>query len=214
MRIFIILSIPAAWLFLNTTAYAKNVEDYITFQKGESKKYIVIMMPGTPQQDVSFFSYYCHGIYEINGREVFRIEKKRNTEKKKTTFKYYFIDDRGFFRFGHFYKGTRTIYETPACIIKEPLEVGQTWKNTLQSYNDDAEGWKEVREIIGDDVVVETPFGVIDNCIKLHSQKTKGDVTVNADIWYCPEVGHVKTIINVPAEKLTIEQTLQKIIPP
>jgi hypothetical protein len=204
----------AAWLSLNVTAYAKTVDDYVTFHKGESKKYIVIMMPGTQQQDVSFFTNYCHGKYEINGREVFRIEKKRNTGKKKTMFNYYFIDEHGYFRFGHFYKGTRTIYETPVCIIKEPIEVGQTWKNTIIKFNKDAQGWKEVREIISKDDIVETPYGVLENCIKIHSQKSKGDVTANTDIWYCPDVGHVKTIINVPGEKLTIEQTLQEIISP
>jgi hypothetical protein len=214
MRVYGVICILAAWLSLNTTAHAKTVDDYVTFHKGESKKYIVIMMPGTQQQDISFFSNYCHGKEEINGREVFRIEEKRNTGKKKTTFKYFFIDERGYFRFGHFYKGTRTIYETPACIIKEPIEVGRAWKNTLQSYKNDVEGWKEVREIISKDDAVETPFGVLENCIKIHSQKTKGDVTASSEIWYCPDVGHVKTIINVPAEKLTIEQTLQKIISP
>ena len=105
-------------------------------------------------------------------------------------------------------------YEKPACIIKAPLEVGQAWKNKLKSYKEDAVGWKEVREIISVAEVTETPFGVLENCMKIHSQKSKGDLTTSSDIWYCPEVGHAKTIINVPSEKLTIEQTLQKIIAP
>ena len=99
-------------------------------------------------------------------------------------------------------------------MLKPQMTIGQTWKNTLKKFNKDVEGWKEVREIISRDDVVGTPYGVLENCIKIHSQKSKGAVTANSDIWYCPDVGHVKTIINVPAEKLTIEQTLQKIISP
>jgi hypothetical protein len=51
MRVYGVVCILAAWIGLNATAHAKTVYDYVTFHKGESKKYIVIMMPGTKKRE-------------------------------------------------------------------------------------------------------------------------------------------------------------------
>ncbi len=212
MRTSIVSFILAAYLCLNIPADAKTADDYVKFNKGNSKKYKVVIKSGTKPERVTYDSFYCHGKYEINGREIFRYEKKTDSKKRRTTFKYYFIDDLGLFLFGHFYKGVRTVYEEPVCLIKKHIEVGQRWENNFIKSKHDPVNIKEIREIISVSETVETPLGVLENCIKIHSQKWRSDSTSSTDIWYCPGVGHTKVIMDFPDKNLTMESTLQEVI--
>lgn len=199
-------------LNLNIPADAKTVDDYVKFQKGNEKKYKVIIKSETRPEKVKYDSFYCHGKYEINGREIFRYQKKTDSQKRRTTFKYYYIDDLGLFLLGHFYKGVRTIYNEPACLLKKHIEVGQRWENNFIKSKHDPVNIKEVREIISVNDVVETPFGVLENCIRIHTQKWRSTYTSSTDVWYCPDVGHTKVVIDIPDKNLTMESTLQEVV--
>ena len=212
MKIYFSAVVFFAFFSLNVSADAKTVDDYIVFHKGDVKKYKEVMMRGSKNKKESEATDYCLGKYEINGKEIIRLQKKRSTHKNKTYFKYYIINELGFFRYGHFSKGRRIIYDTPACILKNPTEVGQTWENNYRTSDKKPENVKEVREIISVDEVVETPFAVFENCIKIHSRKWRGDTISNSDVWYCPDVGHVKVIIDIPGKNFTVESTLQEVI--